>query len=117
MATDDFEKRVADTLLIIQESDSIHPRNKQLIADYKRDKLLDGLKHSTLSENLSRLKLVAEHVGDRPFDEMDESDVENLMEWLHSKYSNQETLYTYKSVVKSLWKWMGGSEEYPETVE
>jgi hypothetical protein len=117
MPTDDFEKRVADTLLIIQESDSIHPRNKQLIADYKRDKLLDGLKHSTLSENLSRLKLVAEHVGDRPFDEMDESDVENLVEWLHSKYGNQETLYTYKSVVKSLWKWMGESEEYPETVE
>ena len=117
MATDDFEKRVADTLLIIQESDSIHPRNKQLIADYKRDKLLDGLKHSTLSENLSRLKLVAEHVGDRPFDEMDESDVENLVEWLHSKYDNEETFYTYNSVIKSLWKWMDGSEEYSESLE
>lgn len=117
MPTDDFEKRVSNTLSIIQESDSIHPRNKQLIADYKRDKILDGLKHSALSGNLGRLKLVAEHVGDRPFDEMDESDVENLMEWLHSKYSNQETLYTYKSVVKSLWKWTDGSEEYSESVE
>ena len=117
MPTDDFEKRVSNTLSIIQESDSIHPRNKQLIADYKRDKIIDGLKHSALSENLGRLKLVAEHVGDRPFDEMDKSDVENLVEWLHSEYDNQNTLHTYKSVVKSLWRWMGRGEEYFETVE
>ncbi len=117
MPTADFEKRVADTFDNIQASDSIHPRNKQLIADYKRDKILDGLKHSTLSKNLSRLKLVAERVGDRPFDEMDKSNVKDLVEWLHTEYDNQNTLYTYKSVVKSFWKWMGGGEEYPDTVE
>jgi hypothetical protein len=48
---------------------------------------------------------------------MDKSDVENLVEWLHSEYDNQNTLYTYKSVVKSLWRWMGRGEEYFETVE
>lgn len=63
------------------------------------------------------MKIIAAPLGDRPFDEMEKSDVKDLMKWLHSEYDNQNTLYTYKSVVKSFWKWMGGGEEYPETVE
>ncbi len=50
MPNDDFKKRVAEILSSIQGPDSIYPRNKQLIADYKCDKILDVLKNSTLSK-------------------------------------------------------------------
>ncbi|WP_416839113.1 tyrosine-type recombinase/integrase [Haloferax sp. DFSO52] len=116
MPTGDYEKWVRDTLRNIEASDSIHPRNKTLIVDYKRDKVLDGVKDSTLSKNLTRMKLIGEHVGDRPFDKMGKSEMKDLVEWVHSEYDKPNTIYTVKSVIKAFWKWMNGGDEYPDTV-
>lgn len=53
MPTADFEKRVNETVSNIQASDAIHSRNKELILDYKRDQILNGLKNATLAKNLA----------------------------------------------------------------
>ncbi len=110
MPTEDFEKRVESIAHNIETSESIHPRNKELILDYKRDQVLNGLKNATLSKNITRMKVVAEHVGDQPFDEMDQSGVKDIVEWVHSRDYTEQTIYTYKSVIRTFWKWMNGGE-------
>lgn len=117
MPTADFKSRVADTLDNIRISGAIHDRNKQLIEDYKRDQTLNGLSEATLAKNLSRLKIVAEQI-EQPFDEMEKSDVKDLVEWVHSQEYAEQTVYTYKNVIRSFFKWMDPDEdgEAPDTV-
>ena len=110
MPTDDFTKRLESTAENIKTSEAIHPRNKDLIRDYQRDQVLNGLAEATLLKNVTRMKIVAEHVG-KPFDEMDKNDVKDLVEWVHSRDYSDDTIYTYKSVICGFWKWMNSTED------
>jgi len=110
MPTADFESKVDATAENIQQSNDIHERNKELIREYQRDQTLNGLSDATLAKNLSRLKIIAEHV-EKPFDEMDKGDVKDLIEWLHSQDYTEDTIYTYKSVTRTFWKWMNPTDD------
>lgn len=117
MPTDDFEKRRKQTSENIQNSEVIDGRNKELLRKYERDKVLDGLSEATLLRNLTRMKVVAEYVEDQPFDDMEKANVKDIVEWATNKYDSDETVDTYKNVIRSFWKWMdpddGGA---PKTV-
>jgi len=110
MPTEDFSKRLEDTESNIKESDEILPKNKDLIQEYKRDQVLNGLAEATLLKNVTRMKIVAEYV-DKPFNEMDTNDVKDVVTWLHSRDYTDETIDTYKNVIKVFWKWMNPSED------
>lgn len=110
MPTADFESKVDSTLENIRESDEIHERNKELIREYKRDQTLNGLSNATLARNLSRLKVMSEN-ADMPFDAMDKGDVKDLVAWVHSKDYTDETISTYKNVIRSFWKWMNPTDD------
>ncbi|MBV0924528.1 tyrosine-type recombinase/integrase [Halomicroarcula limicola] len=118
MPTENYEKRLNETLENIQQSEVICTRNKELLQEYKRDKVLDGLSEATLLKNLTRLKVMAEHLEDQQLDEMDKGDVKDLVAWVHSEYDNEETIDTYKNVIRSFWKWLDPDEDgdAPETV-
>ena len=116
MPTADYEGRVDDVAEQVRDSADIHEQNKELIRAYQRDKTLDGMSDATLSRNLTRLKILAEHAG-RPFDEMEKADVKDLVEWLHSQDYADGTIYTYKNVIRSFWKWMDPNDrEAPSEV-
>lgn len=110
MPTADFESKVESTLENIRESDEIHERNKELIEDYERDQTLNGLTKATLARNLSRLKIMAENT-DAPFDSMDKDDVKDIVAWVHSQDYTDETISTYKNVIRSFWKWMNPTDD------
>jgi site-specific recombinase XerD len=110
MPTKDFEARVSSVVQDIETSESIHSRNKGLILDYKRDQVLNGLKPATILKNITRMKMVAEHVGDQPLDNMNKSQVKDIVEWVHSRDYTEQTIYTYKSVIRTFWKWMNGGD-------
>jgi site-specific recombinase XerD len=100
----------------IRDSDDIHERNKELIREYRRDQTLNGLSNATLARNLSRLKVMSEN-ADIPFDAMDKGDVKDLVAWVHSQDYTEDTIYTYKNVIRSFWKWLkstDGDEAPPE---
>lgn len=82
MPTADFSAQLEKTVANIQNADKILDRNKELILDYKRDQVLNGLSEATLLRNTQRLKIVAEQ-ADKPFDQMDRSDVKALISWIH----------------------------------
>jgi len=118
MPTADFEGRLDGTIENIEESEEILERNKELILDYKQDQVLNGLAPATLLKNTQRLKIVAQE-AEKPFDEMDKSDVKGLIVWVHNQDYTEETVDTYKTVIKAFWSWLkdAGRDETPEEVK
>lgn len=118
MPTKDYEKRLDQTLENIQQSDLMCLGNKKLIQNYKRDKVLDGLSEATILKKLSRLKVMTEHLQKQPLNEMEKEDVKDLVAWLHSEYENDETINTYKNVIRTFWTWLDSDQDgdAPETV-
>ena len=118
MPTADFEGRLDGTIENIEESEEILERNKELILDYKQDQVLNGLSPATLLRNTQRLKIVAQE-AEKPFDEMDKSDVKGLIVWVHDQDYTEETVDTYKTVIKAFWSWLkdAGRDETPEEVK
>ncbi len=117
MPTADYEKKVESVFEMMDELDTIHPDNEALLREYRRDKELNGMSAATQQRNLSYLKILAEHAEDKRFEEMDESDVKEMVEWVHDRDLADETVDTYKKAIRSLWKWMGDGGETPEAIE
>jgi site-specific recombinase XerD len=110
MPTEDFQKRIEQTTENIADSDDIGETNKELLRDYKRDQMLNGLSDATLLKNLTRLKIVAENT-DKSFDEMDAGDVKDIVAWIQSQDYADSTIYTYKNVICGFWQWLSDSDD------
>jgi len=106
MPTVDFERRVETTLESIQASEEIHPDNKELIREFKRDLALEGMSDGWLQKLTSHLKILAEHVGDTRFEDMEEDDLKDIVEWVQSRDVSDSTVNAYKQVIKRFWQWM-----------
>jgi len=115
MPTQDFEELVEGTLNRIRESDEIINENKELLQEYRRDRVLEGLSDATLERDLSKLKVVAEQ-AEKPFDEMDKDDVKGLVAWVHREYDNDSTQDTYKKAIRNLFKILNDGEHPDESV-
>jgi DNA repair exonuclease SbcCD ATPase subunit len=83
--TIDFESQVEATIDSIQANDEIHPDNKALIEDFKRDLKLKGLSDAWLQKLTSHLKVIAEHIGETRFEDMDENDIKDFVEWAQGR--------------------------------
>lgn len=113
----DFEKQLKNAVEDVEEIDDILDRNKELILDYKRDQVLNGLSEATLLRNTQRLKTVAKE-ADMPFNEMDKGDVKKLVAWVHEQDYADGTVDTYKTVIKAFWGWLkdADGQETPDEV-
>lgn len=117
MPTADYARRVETTMTGIEESDEIHPENKDLIAEFKRDLRLEGKSDARIQKVVSHLKIIGEE-ADVPFPEMDRDDVKGLVEWIHNRDIADTTQADYKKVIKQFWKWLDGEDgDYPEAVD
>lgn len=116
MPTHDFEARVKGTLQTIDESEEIHPDNKELIRDFERDLRLEGLSDAWLQKLTAHLKIIAEHVGDTRFEDMDKDDVKDLVAWVQKRDVSDATESAYKQVIKRFWRWLYDKPkgEHPE---
>jgi integrase len=124
MPTIDFEARVETTINSIQASDEFHPDNKELIQNFKRDLKLEGLSDGWLQKLTAHLKVIGEHLGDTRFEDMNEDDVKDLVEWAQNRTKENgddiadATVNAYKQVIKRFWRWMHDLPrgEHPEPV-
>lgn len=106
----DFSRELERASENIEDSGKILDRNKDLILNYKQDRVLDGLSEATLLRNTQRLKKVAEQ-AEKPFSEMEKRDVKGLVTWVHEQDYTDETVDTYKSVLKAFWGWLKEAEQ------
>lgn len=119
MPTADFEQKVKDTLRAINESKEVHPDNKELIHDFERDLRLEGLSDAWLQKLTAHLKIIAQHLGDTRFEDMDKDDVKDLVAWVQSRDVSEATKSAYKQVIKRFWRWLYDKPkgEHPEQTE
>ncbi|WP_082146638.1 site-specific integrase [Halostagnicola sp. A56] len=110
MPTADYEAKVDSVFEMVEESDTIHPENADLLRAYRRDKELNGMSAATQQRNLSYLKIVAEHVDKTRFQDMDTEDVKTLIEWVHDRDLADATVETYKKVIRQFWTWMNNGD-------
>ena len=118
MPTVDFEARVKTTMESIRASEEIHPDNKTAIREFKRDLKLEGMSDGWLQKLTAHLKVMAEHLGETRFEDMDQDDVKDLVEWVQSRDVSDSTINAYKQVIKRFWQWMYGlpKGEHPDMV-
>lgn len=107
MPTTDFGQAVETTLAAIDESDEIHPDNKQAIHDFKRDLSLEGLSDAWLQKLTAHLKVIAEHLGaETRFEDLDEDDIKDIVEWVQGRDLADATVDAYKQVLKRFYRWL-----------
>ncbi|WP_394344772.1 tyrosine-type recombinase/integrase [Salinigranum halophilum] len=111
----DFDAQVARILEHIDHSPEIHEANKELIRQFHRDLLLRGISAARRQKLTSHLKIIARHLGQSRFDEVDREDIVELVEWIHSRGSAPSTVSDYKQVLKQFYRWNNGGEEPDET--
>ncbi len=111
MSALDYDRAVEQTLSAITDSDGISEHNAQLLHDYHRDRVLNGISAATQQKNLAYLKKVAEYASDQPLDEMDKDDVKSLIEWLHGRDLADSTIETYKEITTLFWTWLNDGNE------
>jgi site-specific recombinase XerD len=112
MPSQDFEAKVERIMGEIRDSEAIHPANAAQIEEWRRDMVLDGLSPATQQKNLSYIKVVARELGDRPFEELEQDDLKELVADLHDQDLSQATVQTYKKIIRQFWSWLVDEESY-----
>jgi len=111
----DFEGAVARTLAHIEASPVIHPANKELLQNYHRDMVLSDISAAQQQKLTSHYKVIAEHIGQTRFEDMEKEDLVDLVAWLYTRGTKESTVTDYKQAIKQLWKWMNSGEDPEET--
>lgn len=118
MPTYDYGDRVDATMRAIDGSDEINADNQALIEEFKRDLQLDGTSDARLQKLTSHLKVIAEHLDDTRFEELDKDDMKDLVEWVQGRDIAETTVADYKKVLKQFYKWLNGEDgDYPDNVD
>lgn len=115
MPTMDFEAAVTRTLAHISTSPLIHPANKELVFTYHQEMLLSDISAAQRQKLTSRFKILAEHIGQTRFTDLEKTDIVELVAWLYTRDTTESTVTEYKQAIKQLWKWMNGGEDPEET--
>jgi len=111
----DYEKRVSRILLTIEASNTISPSNKELLESFHRHLLLSGIGPARQQKVMAHLKILAQHVGESSFQDLEKEDIEELVAWLYTRDTTKTTVGDYKQIIKQFWKWMHYGKEPPET--
>ncbi len=90
-------------------------RNKELIIGFASDRLLEGISKPRSVRYLSALKLLATQLG-TDFDKATKDDIKRLVGFIQERPYTPWTKRCYKLILRQFYKWLEGSEQYPEIV-
>ncbi|WP_435362316.1 tyrosine-type recombinase/integrase [Haloarchaeobius sp. DFWS5] len=115
MPTLDYDARLAQLSESIAQSPRICPSNKDYLREFDRDLLLDGIGQARRYKLLSHLKIIAEQLGEQPFDTLDVDDTRELVAWLYTRDITHATIRDYKQILKQFYRWLNSGEDPPAT--
>lgn len=99
------------------ERSTTSARNKQLIRDFKRQLLLDGISKARILVYASKLTLIAETIG-KDFEQCAKEDLMGFVERVEQRPYSEWTKQAYKVVLKRFYRWLKNTgREYPEEVK
>jgi len=91
------------------ESNKIHLHN------FIKHLVIRGLSKARIIKYLDTLYKVTEWLG-KPFDEVKKEDIEDLIHKIELKDYSHWTKRDYKIIIKIFFRWLKGTEEYPDIV-
>ena len=109
-----FRRKLEGLMSRLHES-GLSNENHGLIVRFAHDMLARGLAPSNVIKYVSQLELCAKLLG-KPFRETTKQDVTELVGRLESMSYTKHTKRTMKTNLKIFYKWLRGTEEYPEEV-
>ncbi|MEF8814319.1 MAG: hypothetical protein V5A55_10950, partial [Halovenus sp.] len=93
---------------IIEESETIHPDNKEWLTAWHRDLNLADLSPATIQKRMAHMKVVADHLAETRLIDVDKAEMKELIEWLYSRDTADSTVEGYKKIIRFFWKWLHG---------
>jgi site-specific recombinase XerD/ribosomal protein L40E len=92
-------------------------RDKQLLVEFEKQLLSEGLTAIRVSKYLDTLRRIADMLG-KPFEEATVEDIKDLVYRIERSGYSPWTKHDYKVALKRFYKWLkGGNEDYPPEVK
>jgi integrase len=110
-----FESRFKSLVKNIRSS-NISDRNKELVLRFGDECFSNGISVARVVKCLHMLKKVAEMLA-KDFDECDKDDIKAFIAKLERSEYSAWTKHDYKAILKKFYRWIRGSDEYPEEVK
>ena len=97
------------------ESSAINQENKQLILKFLEECLANGLSKARIIKYGATLLQLARIAG-KPFESLKKEDILRIVKEVELRNYSEWTKRDYKIILKKFYRWLKGSEEYPEEV-
>ena len=99
----------------IENSIDISKKNKKLIIEFRDECIAQGLGIARIYHYMQRLKRLA-IIFKKDFDRATKGELKKLVAEFESKNLSDWTKHDYKVTLKKFYKWLAGSEEYPDKI-
>ena len=111
-----IERKLELALRNIKESNRISVRNKELILKFLDYCKAEGLSNMRVEHYARILKKIGE-VFPKAFDEATKEDIIELVRKIEARKLSEWTRHDYRTTLKKFFKWLRGSDSYPEEVK
>lgn len=96
-------------------SSSIDSKNKATILEFYKHCLTNGYSLARTIKYLITLSTFSK-ILNKPFEEASKEDIFNLVQKIEQSHYSDWTKHSYKSMLKTFYKWLRRAEEFPEEV-
>jgi len=112
----DSKKQLERTLEKVRTSSDLSEKNRSAIMDFHDHCFAEGLGTPRILKYLQLLTKIATWLG-ADLESANKKDVENLVMKIERMDYSDWTKHDYRVAVKKFYKWLRGSEDYPEEVK
>jgi len=109
-----YENRIENDLKRIERS-NLSEKDKQLLYQFHRDCVIDGLSKARIEKYLDTLERISRWLK-KPFSELNKEDIKDLVQKIESKDLSEWTKHDYKLIFKIFFRWLKKTEDYSEEV-
>lgn len=110
----DWEKKLESVVRRL-ESSNIIENNKQLILQFHKQLIAEGLGAGRQAKVIRIIWAFAEWIK-KPFDTLDRNDIVDLVGFIETQKWTARTKHDYKIMLKRFIKWLKNSKDYPDEV-
>lgn len=111
-----FQRRLERRIELINSSKRILKSNKKSLIKFYHSCIAEGLGVPRIEKCLCHLYQIA-CLFKKPFARCTKRDVVNLIEAIERRDYSEWTKHDYKVILKKFFKWLRGTEDYPEEVK
>ncbi|MHC1567680.1 MAG: tyrosine-type recombinase/integrase [Candidatus Syntropharchaeia archaeon] len=110
-----YVKRLESAIRRIERS-SIPEENKSILLEFKDYLVAEGMSTGRIAKYMNHLLRISRWLN-KPFEETTRKDIVGIIEKIETRGYSVNTKHDFKVVIKRFYRWLRGTEEYPEEVK